>query len=214
MKWVENGESTTKFFCSKDKPNIFLIGDSIRQGYCETVKNELTDTAEVFYFKDNCRSSQYIIFNMKKWAGLFDDPALVDLVQFNCGHWDIAHWNRHELPLTSISEYERNLQIIIDNLRRFFPRARLVFATTSPMNPSNEKGANVRTDEEIDAYNAIARDVMARNDISVNDINAFVRPWGSECFRDYCHLTADSFAELGKYVAEQLRKYVEKTKVE
>ncbi len=208
MKWVENGESTAVFCCSTEKPNIFLIGDSIRQGYCETVRSELEDVAEVFYFKDNCRSSQYIIFNMKKWAGLFSDPSLVDIVQFNCGHWDISHWNGHALPLTSEAEYERNLQIIIDQLRHFFPRARLVFATTSPMNPGGKMGTNVRTDEEIDRYNAIARGVMERNGIPINDVNAFVRPWGSECFKDYCHLTTEGFAALGKYVAEQLKSYI------
>lgn len=208
MKWVEDGDSAARFCCSDEKPNIFLIGDSIRQGYCETVKNELSGEAEVFYFKDNCRSSQYIIFNMKKWAGLFDDRSRVDLVQFNCGHWDIAHWNGNAHSLTSESEYERNLGVIIDNLKHFFPRAKLVFATTSPMNPSGKMGVNVRTDEEIDRYNAIAVDVMQRNSIPVNDINAFVRPWGSDCFKDYCHLTEEGFATLGKYVAEQLKSYI------
>ncbi len=37
MKWVENDESGAAFRCSADKPNVFLIGDSIRRGYCKTV---------------------------------------------------------------------------------------------------------------------------------------------------------------------------------
>ena len=207
MNWVENGESTARFLCSTEKPNIFLIGDSIRKGYCETVKNELSDTAEVFYVKDNCRSTQYVIFNLKKWAGLFDDPKRVDLVQFNCGHWDVAHWNGHALPLTSEGEYERNLGIIIDLLHKFFPNARLVFATTTPMNPSGKMGVNVRTDADIDRYNAIAVRLMEAREIPVNDLNAFVRPLTSEAFADYCHLTEEGFALLGRYVAERLRHY-------
>ena len=51
-----------------------------------------------------------MIFCMKKWARLFDDPTKVDVIQFNCGHWDVAHWCGHELPLTSEDEYAKNIQ--------------------------------------------------------------------------------------------------------
>ena len=41
MKWIENGETATKFVCSEQKKNIFLIGDSIRRGYCATARENL-----------------------------------------------------------------------------------------------------------------------------------------------------------------------------
>jgi len=208
--WVENGNSSVQFYCSEDKPNIFLIGDSIRQGYCETVKNRLEEDANVFYFKDNCRSSQYIIFSIKKWAGMFNDPSLVDIVHFNCGHWDVAHFNGHELSLTTESEYGRNLQIIIDLIKKFFPRAKLIFATTSPMNPNKRVDTNPRTTEEIARYNDVALKVMERNSIPINDVNTFMLSWGSECYADSVHLTKEAFATLGEYVAEQLKPYIKK----
>ena len=40
---------------------VFLIGDSIREGYCEKVKEALRDRAEVIYPGENCRTSQYIV---------------------------------------------------------------------------------------------------------------------------------------------------------
>jgi len=205
-KWVENGVSDVAFQCSDEKPNVFLIGDSIRKGYCGTVKNELADEAEVFFFADNCRSTQYVIFCMKKWVGMFDDPAKVDLVHFNCGQWDVAHWNGHALPLTSETEYAKNLQIIIDLLRKFFPNARLVFATTTPMNPvgGSTAGVNPRTNAAVDTYNRIATDIMEKNDIVINDLNTFVRSWGSECYKDTCHFTEEAFAAIGKEVAKRL----------
>ncbi|MBR6794178.1 MAG: SGNH/GDSL hydrolase family protein [Clostridia bacterium] len=206
MKWVENGESTATFLCSKEKTNIFLIGDSIRKGYCATVKEQLAGVAETFYVTDNCRSSQYIIFNLKKWAGLFDDPSLVNVVCFNCGHWDTAHWSGHEFPLTGEGEYEKNLQIIVDLLKKFFPNAKPVFLTTSPINPKGFTGNNPRDNVTIDAYNARAKEVMARNGICVYDLNAHMRDWGSEYYADYCHLTAEGFAMLGRYVAEKLKE--------
>lgn len=205
-KWVENGVADAIFFCNDEKPNIFLIGDSIRKGYCETVKNELSNRAEVFYFTDNCRSSQYVIFCMRKWARLFDDPTKVDVIQFNCGHWDVAHWCGHELPLTSEDEYAKNIQIIIDLLKKFFPRAKLIFATTTPMNPDggSEGGINPRSTATIDRYNRIAVDIVEKNGVIVNDLNEYVREWNSSCYKDTCHYTDEAFAALGKEVARRL----------
>ena len=205
-KWVENGVADAIFFCNDEKPNIFLIGDSIRKGYCETVKNELSDRAEVFYFTDNCRSSQYVIFSMRKWARLFDDPTKVDVIQFNCGHWDVAHWSGHELPLTSEDEYAKNIQIIIDLLKKFFPRAKLIFATTTPMNPDggSEGGINPRSTATIDRYNRIAVDIVEKNGVIVNDLNEYVREWNSSCYKDTCHYTDEAFVALGKEVARRL----------
>ena len=40
IKYVENGDADKVFYLSENKKNIFLIGDSIREGYCEIVKNE------------------------------------------------------------------------------------------------------------------------------------------------------------------------------
>ena len=208
MKWVENGAEGKRFVCNKEKPNIFLIGDSIRKGYCETVKECLDGKAEVFFLEDNCRSSQYLIFNMRNWSLEFDDPNAVDIVHFNCGQWDIAHWNAHDLPLTSESEYERNMQIVVDLIRKSFPRARLIFATTSPMNPVDISGINPRTTEAVDAYNAIAVRVMERNGIDVNDVREFMRDWPESCYIDNCHLTEEAFKRLGEYVACRIDEYL------
>ena len=93
MTHIEDGGTNNKYFiCSNTKKNIFLIGDSIREGYCALTREALSDLAEVFYVNDNCRNTQYVITNLNNWANLFSDPDRVDLVQFNCGHWDVAHW--------------------------------------------------------------------------------------------------------------------------
>ena len=108
MSYIENGNSNVNFICSDDKANIFLIGDSIRLGYCETVKESLSDKAEVFYIDENCRNSQYVITSLNGWQGKFDHPEKVDIVQFNCGHWDVAHWSGAQESLTG----RRNMQRI------------------------------------------------------------------------------------------------------
>ncbi len=205
-KYVEEGASSAVFECSETLPNIFLIGDSIRKGYCATVKSELAGKAEVFYVDDNCRSTQYVIFSIRKWANMFSDPKRVDIVHFNCGHWDTAHFSGCPESLTSESEYEKNIGQIIFLIRKLFPCAKIIFATTTPMNPNGKVGINPRYNSEIDRYNELACEVCRREGVEVNDLNAFTRDWGEECFKDYCHLTTEAFAELGREVANCLMR--------
>lgn len=207
MTHIENGLASKSFFCSDVKKNVFLIGDSIRQGYCNAVRDELSSVAEVFFVNDNCRNTQYVITNLRKWANMFDDAGRVDLVQFNCGHWDIAHWCGGELSLTSEGEYDRNLRIIINMISSLFPNAKIVFATTTTMNPDGRQGVNVRTNGEISRYNAVAKAVAAEKGIAVNDLFALTVGWDSSYYKDYCHFAADANVLLGKAVAKALEQY-------
>ena len=98
---------------------IFLIGDSIRMGYCEHVKGLMADCAEVIYHKVNCRSSQCILMNLFDWSRLCDAEG-VTVVHFNCGHWDAARFDCDPQPLTSLGEYEKNLESIVRNLKKYY----------------------------------------------------------------------------------------------
>ena len=204
VKYVEEGAASAEFVCSDTLPNIFLIGDSMRKGYCKTVKKELEGKAEVFYVDDNCRSTQYVIFSIRKWAHMFSDPKKVDVVHFNCGHWDIAHFSGCAECLTSEGEYEKNIGKIIYLIRTLFPNAKIIFATTTPMNPNGKVGVNPRTNAEVERYNEIAVSVCRAEGIEINDIHAATRDWGEEYFKDYCHLTPEAFSEVGKMVAEKV----------
>ena len=197
-----------------EKKRVFLIGDSIRIGYCETVREQLADVAEVFYPEGNCQNSQNILICLARWVAELADPEGIDLVQFNCGHWDINHWNGMAEPLTSPGEYEKNIRKILFALRKYFPKAKIVFATTTPMNPdgSGMLRENYRSTEEIARYNAIATAVAKEQGIAVNDLFAVTKDWGEETYADYCHYTAEAFAELGAEVTKMLRIALEETK--
>ena len=188
-----------------DKKIVLLIGDSMRMGYCETVKNELVDIAEVVYPNDNCRFTQYVLTMLNAWAGLCDKEK-VDLVQFNCGHWDAAHFGGEEFPLNSIEVYTQNIRRIIKRIRTTFPNAKVVFATSTPMNPNGTCSINYRTTEDIIRYNEAALSVVREMNVEVNDIFSFMQDWGSECFADYGHLTKEYFEILGKHVAGYIRE--------
>ena len=206
MAHKEDGCADKKFICSEEKSNIFLIGDSIRMGYCEVVKEKLADVANVFYVDDNCRNTQYVITKLYEWSNRFDSPENVNLVQFNCGHWDVAHWQNSEYSLTSENEYERNIELIITLIRKLFCNARIVFITTTAMNPNGMVGVNPRTNDEIERYNMIAKKVANTMGIIVNDIYQYVCSWDSDCYSDYAHFTDSSYENLGNEIAHRLKQ--------
>lgn len=206
MAHVEDAGAKVAFTCSETKKNVFLIGDSIRKGYCSAVREELAEVAEVFYVEDNCRNTQYVITRLYSWSTLFSDPARVDLVQFNCGHWDVAHWFGAPLSLTGEQEYRRNIQYIIELLRRLFPNAKVVFATTTTMNPAEGSPCrNPRSTAEIARYNALAEEAAAENGAEVLDLFAVTKDWPAEAYADYCHFTPEANLRLGRAVAELLK---------
>ena len=196
------------FNCSDTKKNIFLIGDSIRMGYRNEVKDLLSDKAEVFFVDDNCRSTQHIMMNLWVWVSMFSDTKKVDLVHFNCGHWDANRWLEGGLPLTSEEEYGRNIEIIIKMLAKEFPNAKIVFATTTPMNPNPEMAIDSRTTPELIRYNEVAKEVVTKNNIPINDLFEVTKDWDASCYADYCHYTEDTNKTLGKIVAEALELYI------
>ena len=184
-------------------PGILLIGDSIRIGYCGAVSNALAGKAEVKWPKPNCQNSQNILISLAGWRGLVASPKVV---QFNCGHWDAAHWDGDDSALTTVEEYGRNVRKIICRIRRYWPEAKIVFATTTPMNPSGELGRNVRTTEAIRLYNAEGVKVAKSEGVEVNDLFAATEKWPASDYADYCHFKKAAAKRLGEIVASRLAK--------
>ena len=182
-------------------PEILLIGDSIRMGYCGAVAEALRGKAEVKWPAVNCQSSQNVMIQLTRWRGLVASPKVV---QFNCGHWDAACWDGDADALTTVDEYARNVRIIIRRIRRYWPEAKIVFATTTPMNPNGNLGSNPRTTESIRRYNAAAVAVAQAEGVAVNDLFAITEKWPTSEYVDYCHFTKEAAKRLGGMVAARL----------
>ena len=191
-----------------ENPQILLIGDSIRMGYCAIVKAELEGVADVRYPDGNGCNTQHVLISLGSWAKLCS-PEETAAVQFNCGHWDVAHWDSEAEPLTSLGEYEHNMERIITRLRGYFPKAVLIAATTTPMNPSYPPCSCPRTNEEIRQYNAALIRAAEKYGVRVNDLFGVAEDWDSSCYRDYCHFQEPSYLALGKATAEFLRKVLD-----
>lgn len=204
---TEEGFSEVMYKGQRKK--IFLIGDSICRGYRPFVKENFKDTYDVVYPEENCRNSQYIITSLFGWANAFEDTSDVELVSFNCGHWDISHWNGEEESLTNITEYANNIKRIIAHLRNFFPKAKILFLTTTPMNPSYKKDSqNIRTNEEIIQYNAVALEVAKEQGVFTEDLFTFMENWDASNFIDYVHLTPNAAQRLGNHITDVISKII------
>jgi hypothetical protein len=113
-----------------EKKKIFLIGDSIRMGYDKYVKEALSEVAEVYYPNENCRFAEYTLRYAHEWKEKLGVPDDTDLVHWNVGLWDCLRQIDGEV-LIPLDEYKRNLERICRMIRHHFPKARMIFATST-----------------------------------------------------------------------------------
>ena len=167
---------------------IILIGDSIRIGYDKYVKDALKDKAEVLYpLKDNCRFAQYVLRAVSDWQKdeKWGDDA--DLVHWNAGLWDTLRLFGDE-PLTPPEMYGVMIKRIDKRLRYLFPKAKLVFATSTRV-IEEKYGPNFkRYNRDIDEYNRIALEALKDTDEVINDLNSFTKGLPDSFYSDMTHL--------------------------
>lgn len=193
-----------------NRKTVFLIGDSIRMGFQPYAQSELQDEVLLISPEENCRYTQYTYTSLSTWKLLFADPEKVELIYWNNGHWDIAHWDADAESLNSVEQYTTMLTRIYHRLRHYFPNAKIIFATTSPANPNGIMGVNPRDNEEISRYNQAAKNTMDELGVQVDDVYAFLKDWDTDAYADYVHLTDDGFRLLGNHVAQVIRNALER----
>ena len=166
---------------------IVLIGDSIRMGYCEYVKNALSDVAEVYYPPENCRYAVNVLRFMGEWKSKGNWPSDVDMVHFNAGLWDVLRVHDGEM-LSTYEYYKYTIERVGKLMRRLFPTAKLVFATsTAIVEMPNKK----RFNKDIEEFNAAAIEVLSPLGIEINDLYAITKNIAPECRSDETHFNND-----------------------
>jgi lysophospholipase L1-like esterase len=192
------------------KKKILIIGDSISIGYFPFVKEALADNAEVFHNKGNAQHTGTGLKKINDWLG----QEKWDVIQFNWGLWDLCYRpdvkgteerDKVNGKLTTTPEqYRENLQQLVDILKK--TNAKLVFVTTTYV-PENETG---RFAEDAQKYNAIAKEVMKKNGIPVNDIfkksKKVHKKYGAA--PDDVHYTKDGYKELSESIICYLKKLI------
>ena len=194
---------------------VLLLGDSIRMGYDEYVKEILEGEFEVCYDDvDNGRFAAYTLWQANQ--------AFKKLGRFDVVHWNNGYWDMNvEFPMTEaihpVDEYVQFLSRILAQIRN--NGAVPVFATTTPI-LSKEAAADV-VREGIDSfkyenewvvkYNAAAVSFMKSEGVAVNDLYALCAEdkYFYKC-SDLLHLTEEGYRRCAEQTAEAIREAAKK----
>lgn len=181
-------------------PRVLLIGDSISQGYTIEVRRLLNGKANVHRPPTNCGSTSSGIANIDKWLATGGSDKW-DVIHFNWGLHDIKYLKsgRQNVPPAN---YEKNLETLV---RKMKAKAKtLIFATTTPI-PEKQRHADPRKQEDVAAYNEIARRVMKANGVRINDLNAAITPdLAKYAIKEDVHFTSAGGRVLAQFVAEAI----------
>ena len=209
--------------------NLLLLGDSIRMGYDSFVQEKLAGRMNVFFPEDNGRFAQYTLRALSDWKGKLSLPE-IDVVHWNNGLWDVLHLNANSSgcdgeaagetispenvpqkyqfdkdPLTPPDMYRYMLGRVLIRIRQLFPKAKVIFATTTPVIEEQSSWA-YRSNAEIDAYNRIAREVLVPRGVRINELGDFAAKECSSLHRDWVHYNDEGSGKLADEIIQFLEK--------
>ena len=148
---------------------IILIGDSIRMGYDKYVKDALDGVAQVLYPEENCKFAVYVLRFLGDWRKKGEWGNDADLVHWNAGLWDLADMNG-EGPLTDMDYYGKTVARINRHIKRLFPKAKIVFATSTSVVESGYGPGFKRTNRVIEEFNSTAIRALEGSGTVINDL--------------------------------------------
>lgn len=189
---------------------VYLLGDSIRfgappdsPGYGVFVKEMLEGEAEVFAPDENCQFAQYTLRYIHDWCYQVEADK-IDVIHWNNGHWDVLRLNGDE-PLTPVEIYTYTLGRIYKVLRYHFPNAKIVFALTTPVIEEMAHPMFMRRNDEIEKYNAAARELMESLGVEVNDLYSVIKPYGEAVHTDFVHFNEEGSRILAEAVVDKIK---------
>jgi lysophospholipase L1-like esterase len=154
------------------KPNILLLGDSIRYSYQTAVADQLKDRVQVVGPEENCQYTAFTLDHLQEWLDRFGQP---NLIHWNNGLHDVGH-NPNRTPVQiPLENYLLNLKLILTILQK--TKAAIIWATMTPVHsrrPFMDTDWSWRN-TEIDLYNAAATTFMKSERIPINDLHALVQ---------------------------------------
>jgi len=194
-------------------PNVLIYGDSISIAYTPTVRSEFKGKANVYRIHVNGGDSSSFISKM--------DTLSETMRAYWTHDWDVVHVNvgLHDLKyvvngkldrvngtqVSSLDEYEANLRGIVAYLNKNAPKARLIFATTTPV-PEGESG---RIAGDAVKYNQVVLKVVKDfPKIEINDLYGFTKPHHSDWWTKpgNVHYNTEGKTAQGKKVARVIGK--------
>lgn len=170
---------------------IVLIGDSIRAGYDKYVKMAFENVAEVYYPQGNCRFTAHVLRHLRDWKEEMGCGEDVDLVHWNAGLWDnliLMDGRNH----TEIETYKENVKRICRIISMLFPKAKIIFATSTPVDEAifqekYEMTGLMRWNKDTERYNQAACEIVRSLGGEINDLYNLLVDRQGEYHSDQTH---------------------------
>ena len=188
---------------------VLLLGDSIRMGYQQYVKEFLEGEYEVVFHEENGRCTATTLWQVNQMFRRHPDIALV--------HWNNGYWDMHISP--PMKEHLRPLPEYVGNLYRIAQYiadrgAKAIFATTTPVKGDGyaREVTGIKTDiffneEFVKIYNKAALAVMEELSIPINDLYTLCLEDENYYKRaDMIHLTEEGSRRCAEQIAQIVRK--------
>ena len=175
---------------------ILLLGDSIRKGYDNYVREAFEDTARVYFPEENCMFSSYILRMLNDWKTSLDTGDDVDIVHWNAGLWDdlVLSDGRNN---TSLDNYKENIERICIMIKKLFPNAKNIFATSTPVIEDGFGGFHFRRyNNDTETYNAVATKIVTEHGGYINDLYTLLKNAPTEYHSDQTHYYSREGTEI------------------
>jgi lysophospholipase L1-like esterase len=185
-------------------PRVLIIGDSISIGYQVPLREALKGKANVHRPGVNCGPTTRGVEQIEQWLA----DGKWDVIHFNFGLHDVRHFDQGKASgadkgqrQVSEADYEKNLEHLVARMKK--TGAKLIFALTTPV-PADSDG-RVPGDEV--RYNDIARRVMQKHGVAINDLYSFALPRLSDIQRPAnVHFSEEGSKQLATAVAASIQK--------
>ena len=194
---------------------VLLLGDSIRMGYDDYVKEILAGKCEVYYdAADNGRFAAYTLWQMNQ---LFRKYGPFDIVHWNNGYWDMNVEAPMHTALYPIEDYKYLLRRIAREIKK--NGAKVIFALTTPVLDAGSAADNSGTgadyisfdDNWVRKYNDAACEVMKEENIPINDLYTLCKQDKNyyKC-EDMLHLTEEGYRILAEQISNLILQELDK----
>ncbi|QDK81924.1 SGNH/GDSL hydrolase family protein [Spirosoma sp. KCTC 42546] len=195
-------------------PKLYVIGDSISMRYGPFLEKYVqgvwqydrkSDDGQAAKNLDvpvgaNGGDSRMVLEYLKLKAP--DKSFQPDVLLLNCGLHDIKRNPETNAIQVDSASYRKNLEAIYQLLHK--RNIRLVWMRTTSVEDerhNTRSKAFKRYARDLDAYNAIADDVMRKHGVSIIDLYTFTRSLGSEHFVDHVHYDDSAMQLQAGYIA-------------
>ncbi|MGV8138847.1 MAG: SGNH/GDSL hydrolase family protein [Mangrovibacterium sp.] len=195
------------FYQAKERKDsikhILLIGDSVMHGYRQFVTDSLADVASVDRWATGMHLNSSTLF-----AQLAEIVSArnYDVIHFNIG---LHGWQEGRIPE---GKYASLLDKYVTTIREHAPKAKLIWASITPVTELNKPELNKEINPIIVERNQIAAKVMNENGVLVNDLYGLMADKLSLARLDRFHWNRNGYELMANQCVALIRKELETVK--